>query len=110
MGANQFEVRRPESDVTEAFRGAVEDARYERGHGGYTGTIAEKNEYVIWHGAPSTAGALALLQAPFATASRRAPAAIPDEICRAYDDKWGPAVAIADDETGGWIFCGWASS
>jgi len=30
-----------------AFDGAVEDAKYEHGHGGYTGTIAEKQSFVM---------------------------------------------------------------
>lgn len=47
MGSASFyyiaEGRTPE----EAFRNAREDALYDYGHAGYTGTIAEKHEFVI---------------------------------------------------------------
>jgi hypothetical protein len=108
VGAEQFEARSRQTDVDAAFRECVENARYEDGHGGYTGTIAEKSEYVIWHGAPTTEGALVLLRTW--CSSGAVPAGVPVDIYRAYDDKWGPAVAVADDVTGGWVFCGWASS
>ena len=46
MGATTFTARASGTTVGEAFRYAVEQAYYWHGHGGYTGTIAEKNEYV----------------------------------------------------------------
>jgi hypothetical protein len=45
MGASEFFTSASGKNVKEAFREATEDARYENGHGGYTGTIAEKHEY-----------------------------------------------------------------
>ena len=44
MGAEQFVIRKKGiyRTTSEAFNEAVEDAAYESGHGGYTGTIAEK--------------------------------------------------------------------
>jgi hypothetical protein len=47
MGAATFETYRDGADVSAAFRNAVEEAGWEYGHGGYTGTIAEKDDYVI---------------------------------------------------------------
>jgi len=45
MGANQFAVRGEAWTAEEAFRQAVEEAQYEHGHGGYSGTIAEKDSF-----------------------------------------------------------------
>jgi hypothetical protein len=41
MGACDFETANEGETMREAFGRAQEDARYEDGHGGYTGTIAE---------------------------------------------------------------------
>lgn len=45
MGACEFMVRAKGKTAREAFKSAVEDAQYESGHGGYTGTIAEKSDF-----------------------------------------------------------------
>lgn len=42
MGAQSFECEAQGKTMGEAFMSAVEDAYYWNGHGGYTGTIAEK--------------------------------------------------------------------
>ncbi|MBD3262054.1 MAG: hypothetical protein GF334_10390 [Candidatus Altiarchaeales archaeon] len=47
MGADTFFVRVKGKTARDAFREAVEDARHWSGHGGYTGTIAEKSDYVM---------------------------------------------------------------
>ena len=44
MGASTFLTRATGKTAREAFASATSDARYEHGHGGYTGTIAEKNQ------------------------------------------------------------------
>jgi len=51
MGATPFVVVARGRDVLSAFRSAREDALHEHGHGGYTGTIAEKHDvtYGGWH-------------------------------------------------------------
>lgn len=46
MGACDFETRGFGKTAQDAFNEAVDRARYEHGHGGYTGTIAEKSEFV----------------------------------------------------------------
>lgn len=46
MGANQFMVTSKGKTITEAFTAAVEDAKFEYGHRGYTGSIAEKDTFV----------------------------------------------------------------
>jgi len=47
MGAAEFFVtkRGIYKDAKEAFREAVDNAQYDAGHGGYTGTIAEKGSF-----------------------------------------------------------------
>jgi hypothetical protein len=84
MGAASFRQYADGADPDAAFDEARQDALHEHGHGGYTGTLAEKYSYVIITATPmdpSSAQALA-----------------DDLISRAdprIDDKWGPAGAIA---------------
>jgi len=47
MGAAYFEQTVVAKSAGEAFRQAQERARWEDGHGGYTGTIAEKPSFVM---------------------------------------------------------------
>lgn len=47
MGAWEFETYVDGEDATAAFDTARRDAAFEHGHGGYSGTIAEKDSYVI---------------------------------------------------------------
>ena len=108
VGAATFETYRDGADVSAAFRDAVEEAGWEHGNGGYTGTIAEKYDYVIITRQPMS----------YDDASRLAS----DLIERAdprVEDKWGPAGAIPvrqptspteQQDPDGWLFFGWASS
>jgi hypothetical protein len=48
MGACEFEQIGLGRDVSEAFCRAVDDAQYEYGHGGYSGTLAEKHGCVLF--------------------------------------------------------------
>ncbi|MFJ9521262.1 hypothetical protein ACIRPK_23805 [Kitasatospora sp. NPDC101801] len=54
MGAYDFTTYQTGTDASQAFRDAVEQAQYEYGHGGYTGTIAEKDGYKVVSDAPLT--------------------------------------------------------
>jgi hypothetical protein len=47
MGAETFEERGEGKSAQEVFDKLVEEAAYDHGHGGYTGTIAEKSEFVV---------------------------------------------------------------
>lgn len=47
MGASEFLISVKAKTAEEAFSIATKDARYEYGHGGYTGSIAEKNSFVM---------------------------------------------------------------
>jgi len=47
MGAMEFFTYSVGENVEDAFNHAVRYAQYMSGHGGYTGTIAEKGSYVV---------------------------------------------------------------
>lgn len=99
MGAETFFTHAAEGDTAEAaFKAAVEQAQYDYGHAGYTGTIAEKDSFtVIETGA-----------ANLSVAEEKADALLRDDDPR-ISDKWGPAGAIGVVD-GTWLFFGWASS
>ncbi len=94
MGADTFWVQASGKTAAEAFKTATEEARYENGHRGYTGTIAEKRDFIML---TPPAGMSAL---DFARS---------DEALDKVDDKWGPAGCVALGK-GKWVFFGWASS
>lgn len=83
MGAEWFTTLAEGTDVHAAFTEAVEAARHEHGHGGGSGTIAEKKQYTIIQTDPvdlDTAGDLA--------------ERLMDDNDPRVADKWGPAGAI----------------
>jgi len=47
MGADNFRVRAFGKTAEAAFSAVVDEAKWEHGHGGYTGTIAEKNSFIV---------------------------------------------------------------
>jgi len=83
MGGTTFEHYAPGVDVNDAFKRAHEEASYEHGHGGYTGTIAEKGSFTIITRTP-------LLEREAEALAQRL---INDDDVR-ISDKWGPAGAI----------------
>ena len=96
MGADTFTQQSMGKTAREAFESAREAARYEHGHSGYSGTIAEKDGFVE---IPLPDGV---------KASDYAEQLIDDDDSR-IEDKWGPAGCI---KTGNneYLFFGWASS
>lgn len=107
MGAQQFITEARGKTPSEAFWTAVEDANYEHGRGGYTGTIAEKNEFLNINFKES--------EDPYSIANKMI-----DDSDPRIDDKWGPAGCIdisrtsyAAEKLDGlntYLFFGWASS
>lgn len=114
MGAESFFVKQKGiyRNANEAFLEAVEEAQYEYGHGGYTGTIAEKQSFKMVDVPP-----------------RKDPLKFASEIENEdgfWQDKWGPAACV--EVKGSWLqnergerykgkrnfkvfyFFGWASS
>ena len=97
MGATTFTQVGKGKTATEAFLTAVAEARHQYGHGGYTGTLAEKGTFV-------------LIQPPEGADLR---AFVADLLNKDDDprisDKWGPAgcVKLGPEE---YVFFGWAST
>lgn len=79
----------------EAFAQAVKQARYDHGHAGYSGTLAEKDEFVI------------IAEDSQMSAEEYAEELIANGDDR-IDDKWGPAGCLRTPT--GYLFFGWASS
>jgi len=113
MGAQSFEVEETGATVKEAFTKSVDAALWDHGHSGYTGTIAEKGEFIEYH-LPDGVTAHQVLEALDSAWQDHGPMKkllgdrIGESVIQTYEDKWGPAVAlkVADDR---WLFCGWAS-
>jgi hypothetical protein len=82
MGAFDFHTRAQGATPEEAFNAAVDQARHEHGHGGYTGTIAEK------------AGDGFVMKRP------RPGETVEQLVERTLDDneKWGPAFCVLLEE------------
>ena len=95
MGADVFMITATGVSARDAFIGAVREAQYECGHGGYTGTIAEKSSYKV----------ISLKEGcePYEYAEE-----LIDNCDRRIDDKWGPAGCF-DLGGGRYFFFGWAS-
>lgn len=96
MGACTFYTEQEGPNAKAAFEDAVDQAQYDYGHAGYTGTIAEKGDFVM-----------------ISLPEGKDPYDYADELIangdRRIDDKWGPAGCIKMEE-GKYLFFGWASS
>lgn len=96
MGAENFTQEAVGATAEEAFQAAKEQAWYDHGHAGYTGTIAEKDSFVM-------------IELP----AGKDAYAYADELIEEGDarvnSKWGPAgcIALGQDK---YLFFGWASS
>jgi hypothetical protein len=96
MGACDFRVRSKGKTAREAFQAAVQQAQYDYGHAGYTGTIAEKDRFT---------------EVPIPPEFKDRPGDFVRKLEEEdrFSDKWGPAgcVRVAEGE---YVFFGWASS
>jgi hypothetical protein len=94
MGAQMFEDDSMGATAGIAFDHAVEEARYMNGHGGYSGTLAEKHDFKV-----------------VLPEGDETPEACVDRHIEldTFGDKWGPAgcVYLGDNK---YRFFGWASS
>ncbi|MGM1058916.1 hypothetical protein, partial [Saccharothrix sp. Mg75] len=84
MSAEIFITYTEGTDVQAAFRSAVEQAQYDHGHAGGTGTIAEKDDYIVIDDTPQ----------PERDAEALARTLIENRDSR-IDNPWGPAGALA---------------
>lgn len=96
MGADTFVTRSKGKTAREAFNNAVQEAQYEHGHGGYSGTIAEKRDFVM-------------ITMPEGEKVGNFIDHLIDAGDPRIDNKWGPAGCI-DLGKGDYVFFGWASS
>lgn len=96
MGVETFETVATGATAREAFYAARAEAQHEHGHGGYTGTIAEKGSFVTL--TPPEG------EKPLDFARR-----LINEADERIDNKWGPAGCVKLGD-GKWLFFGWASS
>lgn len=97
MGATDFQSHDVATNPDEAFKNCVKQAQYDYGHSGYTGSIAEKDNYVVIARDLDAEAAQALIDKHM------------NDEESVVNDKWGPAGAIGLGANG-WIFFGWASS
>ena len=108
MGSSDFFDTACAKTAKEAFNQLVEGARYDYGHAGYTGTIAEKSNFIE-------------IPLPPDTDPEKYAEKLLDENDDRVDDKWGPAgcIEMKPDETEKkkygekikkFLFFGWASS
>lgn len=95
MGATTFCNRESGASALEAFKAAREEALYDHGHSGYSGTIAEKSKFVM-------------IALPEGEDAMTYAWKLIDEGDPRVDDKWGPAGCI-DEGDGNYLFFGWAS-
>lgn len=98
MGASGFMTISPGKTAQEAFSSAVKEAKYESGHGGYTGTIAEKDCSVTIE--PAKTFTL--------TDAKKLANKLMNEDDKRIADKRGPAGCIKIDD-GRFLFFGYAS-
>ena len=96
MGAEQFFDVAVGVDAEAAFQNAVQQALYDHGHSGYSGTIAEKSSFVE-------------ITCPAGHDPGEYAEKLIDEGDPRVDDKWGPAGCIKLED-GRYLFFGWASS
>ena len=110
MGAESFYNTAKGTNASKAFKDTHEEACYENGHGGYTGTIAEKGGYTMsrkpkgvradkWHDKVEDFNPEDTKQKHYSELKHD---------YDVYEDKWGDALCIP--MTGGFLFCGCASS
>lgn len=119
MGANEFECTARGATAEEAFDQARDQAQWDYGHRGYTGTIAEKGDFVKFDlpDGITVREFVDLLHITYGdkdqmmAKSQSFPKPVRETLlhaCDVYDDKWGPAVCV-EIEPGKFLFCGLAS-
>lgn len=104
MGATTFATSTSGADATEAFHTAKEQAYYDHGHAGYTGTIAEKPGFFMLTDDPVTIEKAEEMEQLYLNEDP----SLPDHIVARVADKWGDAACIPIDD-GTFFFFGWAS-
>jgi len=104
MGATNYTTVARDKNAKEAFESAVENAQWNHGHGGYTGTIAEKNSFVLFQrpkGVRLTTVkkvihdmAASWDEKEITKLEKKYPKFPIRQMVRVWDDKWGPSACI----------------
>jgi len=97
-GATDFFVVGTGANAQEAFTKLVQQALHQHGHGGYSGSIAEKTKFTM------------IGQAADIKAAQTQARQLMDSDDRRISDKWGPAGCIAIPSKKQYVFFGWAST
>jgi hypothetical protein len=103
MGAETFRVTARAKTASEAFETLYQKAKYDHGHAGYTGTIAEKPGFRIFETPEG------MTPKEFIQAIESDKFAYDEKVMEYYDDKWAVAVCVQVEEDL-WTFLGCASS
>ena len=98
MGATEFVTRGNGATAEEAFAAARDEAQYMYGHGGYSGTIAEKGSFTMMERGRRYSSEEGVKYVDL----------LLDANDRRIADKWGPAGCIQLEDNG-WLFFGHAS-
>ena len=118
MGAQEFGCFHPattEIDTAQkAFDALYARAEHEHGHGGYTGTIAEKEGFLVLDTVSKPKAELEAAMTTWGAFDSESVGHNLDWNHPVANDKWGPAACIVvntdEGEPFGWFFYGWASS
>jgi len=98
MGATNFVTKSKGKTAMESFKKAIKEAQWEHGHGGYTGTIAEKDSFIMIDYEKEKKE----FESPSDFIGR-----LMDEDDDRISNKWGPAGCIKFKDE--WVFFGLAS-
>jgi hypothetical protein len=113
MGATNFHDSGVGKSANDVFGDLVDEATWEHGHGGYTGTIAEKPGFRMFEPPKgmSVRDFINAVDSYDPDNDKDAPYEV-RQAYKVYDDKWGPAVCVKEDIEGGlkkFHFFGYAS-
>lgn len=123
MGADQYMNIGKGKTAQVAFDKLVKQAQWEHGHGGFSGTIAEKHSIVLFP-RPKGMRRATVLKAvrdlgsigfddddnpKTATVQAKYPKLDIAWMFEVYEDKWGASLGI-ELKTGEYLFAGWASA
>ena len=123
MGADTYMHITKGKTAQECFKRLREQAQWEHGHGGYSGTIAEKNSYVEFTRPKGMRRATVLKVInelaeinfddyglpQIEELELEYPALNISKMFQCHEDKWGPSLCI-EVTKGEYLFSGWASS
>ena len=116
MGATNYTTVARGKNAKEAFESAVANAQWQHGHGGYTGTIAEKHSFVEFQ-RPKGVRLTTVKQVVYGMTwgdkeitklEKKYPKFPVRQMARVWDDKWGPSACMELKPTT-YIFFGMAS-